>query len=94
MITRDMEGEVRFLKNRYRSMQNRVNYSRSYSDVENEYGSEEEFIEHWKGRVDWQSNPHLDRIDSDGNYCKSKLLKLSKPESLVGSLDERTTSLT
>mgnify|MGYP004451077695 CR=1 FL=1 len=88
MITRDMEGEVRFLKNRYRSMRNRVQFSRSYRDIENEYESEEAFIEHWKGRVDWEANPHLDRIDSDGNYCKSNNQWLSAEEHRLKSAKE------
>ena len=88
MITRDSEGEVRFLKNRYRSMRNRVEFSRSYRDVENEYESEEEFVGHWTGRVDWQNNPHLDRIDSAGNYSKSNNQWLSPEEHRLKSAKE------
>ena len=88
MISTDKEGELRFLKARYRSMRNRVRNSRSYRDVECEYESESEFIAHWKGNVDWRSNPHLDRVNSNGNYCKDNNQWLSPAEHRLKSAKE------
>lgn len=88
MVTYSDNGEERFLKARYRSMRNRVNNRSSYRDVKCEYESESEFIEHWKGKVDWQSNPHLDRIKSNGNYAKSNNQWLSAEEHRLKSAKE------
>lgn len=56
--------EEKFLRSKYRSMVSRIKNNSYYSKVKNEYEDERDFIRYWTGKVDYKSNPELDRTDN------------------------------
>ena len=81
--------EEKFLRSKYRSMVSRIKNNSYYSTVENEYENERDFIEYWIGKVDYESNPELDRIDKNYGYSKLNNQWLSKAEHKIKSSKER-----
>jgi hypothetical protein len=81
--------EEKFLRSKYRSMESRVRNNSYYSTIENEYENERDFIEYWIGKVDYKSNPELDRIDKHYGYSKLNNQWLSKADHKIKSSKER-----
>ena len=81
--------EEQFLRNKYRIMQSRLKTNPSYSNIKNEYEDIDEFVKCWTGKVDWRSNPQLDRIDHCGNYSQANNQWLTKEEHRLKSSQER-----
>ena len=81
--------EEQFLRNKYRIMQSRLKTNPSYANIKNEYEDIDEFVKCWAGKVDWKSNPQLDRIDHCGNYSQANNQWLTKEEHRLKSSQER-----
>ena len=83
------KSEEQFLRNKYRIMQSRLKTNPSYSNIKNEYEDIDDFVKCWTGKVDWRSNPQLDRIDHCGNYSQANNQWLTKEEHRLKSSQER-----
>jgi hypothetical protein len=81
--------EEQFLRNKYRIMKSRLKTNPSYSNINSEYEDIQDFVRCWAGKVDWRSNPQLDRIDHCGNYSQANNQWLTKEEHRLKSSQER-----
>ena len=81
--------EEQYLRNKYRIMQSRLKTNKSYSNIKSEYEDIDDFVKSWAGKVDWKSNPQLDRIDHRGNYSQANNQWLTKEEHRLKSSQER-----
>jgi len=81
--------EEQFLRNKYRIMKSRLKTNPSYSNINSEYEDIQDFVRCWAGKVDWKSNPQLDRIDHCGNYSQANNQWLTKEEHRLKSSQER-----
>ena len=83
------KNEEQYLRNKYRIMQSRLKTNPSYSNIKSEYEDIDDFVKCWTGKVDWKSNPQLDRIDHCGNYSQANNQWLTKEEHRLKSSQER-----
>ena len=83
------KNEEQYLRNKYRIMQSRLKTNPSYSNIKSEYEDIDHFVKCWAGKVDWRSNPQLDRIDHRGNYSQANNQWLTKEEHRLKSSQER-----